>query len=366
MHAIGLLTAAAWRDYLSGNSAVLTARLRALYGNDPEILKSRLPLYRLAIDTFIDAYGETHEIVVSRAPGRINLLGNHIEHRGGYVNYMAVNRETLLVASARQDDRVLMHNANPGRFTPREFSIGQLLPSGERGDWLTYIQKTKLTPHDWENYIRAAILHLQDHFPHTPLKGLNLAVAGDIPIGAGLSSSSSLVVSCLEAALSLNGLEIPHLEKAEFCGRAEWYAGTRGGAGDHAAMLYAQQQAVVHLQFFPLKTQPIPFPEGYRVVACNSFVEHAPPGIFNERIATYEIALMLIKKRYPEFANKLRHLRDLNADTLGVELADIYRMLLSLPQRMTRPDIRHSLPEDPQRLDTLFSPHPEPKEGYRV
>ena len=84
---------------------------------------------------------------------------------------------------------------------------------------------------------------MQDCFPHLALKGLNLAVAGDVPLAAGLSSSSTLVVAALEAALLLNGLEIPHEKKAVRCGEAEWYVGTRGGAGDHAAMLYAQRQS---------------------------------------------------------------------------------------------------------------------------
>ncbi|MFT5366968.1 MAG: N-acetylgalactosamine kinase [Candidatus Latescibacterota bacterium] len=362
----GTLTAATWQMNLTQKNESLLARLAEIYGNDPEILQSRLPLYQQALDTFIKAYGADQEIIISRAPGRINLLGNHIEHRGGYVNYVAVNRETLLVASARDDDRVVIHNANPDRFTAREFSISDLLPSAKRGDWLAYIETVNLTSHDWENYIRAAILHLQDHFADTPLKGLNIAIAGDIPIAAGLSSSSSLVVSSLEAALYFNKLDIPHLEKAEFCGRAEWYAGTRGGAGDHAAMLYAQQQTIVHLQFFPLKTEPVALPAGYRVVACNSFVEHAPPGIFNERIATYEIGLMLIKKHFPQYTSKLTHLRDLDASSLGIDTASIYHMLKTLPERMTRDEILNALPEHTARLNTLFAPHSDPKEGYRI
>lgn len=366
MPILGISPISSWIEKFNRPNETLLNRLQDIYGPNQNIIASRLPLYQQAINTFLKAYGHNHEVIISRAPGRINLLGNHIEHRGGYVNYVAVNRETLLVASARDDDRVVIHNANPDRFSSREFSIGNLLPSNQRGHWLSYIESVKITPHDWENYIRAAILHLQDHFPDTPLKGLNIAVAGDIPIAAGLSSSSSLVVSALEAALYFNGLEIPHLEKAEFCGRAEWYAGTRGGAGDHAAMLYAQQQAIVHLQFFPLKTEPVPLPAGYRVVACNSFVEHAPPGIFNERIATYEIGLMLIKKNNPQFAKKLIHLRDLNADHLGISVADIYRMLKALPERMSRQEIREALPDHIPHLETLFAPHPDPQEGYRV
>ena len=363
---IGQQPISKWQDDLNTRSTHLTNHLKAIYGNDLDILESRLPLYKQALQTFANAYGMDRDAIISRAPGRINLLGNHIDHRGGHCNYIAINRETLLVASLRNDDRIVIHNALTDRFKPCEFSISDLLPPEKRGQWLNYIETVGIVPHDWENYIRAAVLHVQDHFADTALKGLDIAIAGDIPIAAGLSSSSSLVVSTLEAILHLNELEIPHLEKAEFCGRAEWYAGTRGGSGDHAAMLYAESQSVVHLRFFPLTTEDVPLPSGYRVVACNSCVEHAPPGIFNERIATYEIGLMLVKKQFPQYASHLEHLRDLNADHLEISQADIYRILRTLPERMSRAKIRTALPEHQDRLDTLFSPHNEPKEGYRV
>ena len=365
MPIIGQMPASAWKAELDQLTDRLMARMRELYGDDPDMIASRLPVYHQAIHTFIKAYGD-RKVIISRAPGRINLLGNHIEHRGGHVNYVAVNRETLLVASARNDDRVSLCNALSDRFGAREFSINDLLPPASRGRWLDYIQTVKITSRDWENYVRAAVLHLQDHFADVPIKGMDIAVAGDIPIAAGLSSSSSLVVSTLEAALHFNNLEIPHMQKAEFCGHAEWYAGTRGGAGDHAAMLYARRQAVVHLQFFPLRIKEVPLPAGYRVIACNSLVEHAPPGIFNERIATYEIGLMLVKKHFPQYADKLVHLRDLNAERLGISLSDIYRILKTLPERMSREAIRRALPGQDKRLNTLFAPHSEPAAGYRV
>jgi N-acetylgalactosamine kinase len=363
---IGQQQISKWQNDINIRSTHLIDRLKTLYGNDLDILESRLPLYRQALQTFAETYGVDRDAIISRAPGRINLLGNHIDHRGGHCNYIAVNRETLLVASLRNDDRIVIHNALSDRFGPREFSISDLLPPKKRGQWLDYIETVDLVPRDWENYIRAAVLHVQDHFADTSLKGLDIAITGDIPIAAGLSSSSSLVVSTFEAFLHLNELEIPHLEKAEFCGRAEWYAGTRGGSGDHAALLYAESQSVVHLQFFPLTTKEVPFPAEYRVVACNSYVEHAPPGIFNERIATYEIGLMLVKEQSPQHADRLEHLRDLNANHLGISQADIYRILKTLPERMSRAAIRAALPKYQNRLDTLFSPHDEPKEGYRV
>ena len=365
MPAIGRMPAACWQKAFQHQEDRIRDRMHELYGSDGEILASRQALYLQALETFIQHYGADREVVISRAPGRINLLGNHIDHRGGYVNYIVINRETLTVSAERSDDRVEMRNAN-ARFGPRSFEINAELPPEKRGDWFRYIETLNLTPGDWGNYIRAAVLHLQDRFADRALKGLDLAIAGDIPIAAGLSSSSSLVVSALEAALTFNGLEVPGAEKAEFCGAAEWYVGTRGGSGDHAAMLYSKRQSILPLHFFPLRTREVPLPEGYRVVACNSFVEHTDKSVFNERVATYEIGLLLVKNTYPQYAEKLVHLRDLNADHLGVPLTEIYRILKALPERMSRAEIRNRLPDHRDTLETLFAPHPEPEEGYRV
>jgi len=363
---IGIRSAGNWLESVRERESFLVERWQSLYGDSEAVIASRAALYTGALETFIQHNGSERDVLISRAPGRVNLLGNHIEHRGGTVNYMAVDRETLLVASPRTDDTLVLTNANPERFPRAEFSIGESLPAGRRGNWLDVIKSSTITRGNWVNYVAASVLALQNRFPNQALKGMDIAVHGDIPIGAGLSSSSSLVVSAMEAMLAFNDIDIPEEEKATFCGEAEWYVGTRGGAGDHAAMLYARRQALVRLRFFPLTTDEIPLPEGYRVVACNSFVEHQSTSVFNERIATYEIGLMLVKSAFPHYAPRLDHLRDLTADHLGVSEADIYRILKILPTRMSRDEIRSSLPDQTERLSGLFAPHDDPEDGYRV
>lgn len=365
MSRIGAKSVSEWIHLLQSDHEDVCRRLVDLYGEDEETLASRRMLILRALDTFANRYGNDRPVIISRAPGRINLLGNHIDHRGGYINYVAISRDTVLVAAANDDDTVRLVNAND-RFHPSEFTVSGLLPTEHRGDWLTYIENADVTHGQWENYVRAPLLYLLDQYPDRSIKGMDIAVAGDVPIAAGLSSSSTLVVSTLNAALHFSDIAIPRESLAEFCGAAEWYVGTRGGSGDHAAMLYAKRQALLHLRFFPLQTEELPFPPGYRVVACNSCVEHAPPGIFNERIATYEIGLLMIKQANPDIADKLEHLRDLTPNTLGRPVSDIYRMLRDLPVRASRTEILERLPEHAERLDTLFAPHPEPSEGYRI
>ena len=155
---IGEQSAAAWLKRLESGDAKIETRLTQLYGEDSETRESRKMLMLRAVNTFVRAYGPDRNIIVSRAPGRINLLGNHIDHRGGYVNYVCISRDTVLVASSNQDDTVRIANANAERFHPAEFSISALLPADRRGNWNEYIEHADVTAGSWGNYIRAPLL----------------------------------------------------------------------------------------------------------------------------------------------------------------------------------------------------------------
>lgn len=346
-------------------------RIAAIFGERPDRVAERQAAYAALLEAFENVYGSVHErVALVRAPARINLKGVHVDHRGGHLNYVTIDREIALAVAPRNDDVVVMHDMEPDRFGPRSFRIGALMPPEARGDWRSYIEQVALTPGDWGNYIRAAVLKLQDHFADRSLRGMNLLVTGNIPMAAGLSSSSALVVAACEACLWVNGLSLPGEQKALLCGEGEWYIGTRGGAGDHAAIIFGRRGHVVRLRFFPLTVEPIRFPDGYSVVICNSLRQaHKADGArstFNERVATYEIAMMLIKRAFPECADRIAHLRDINAVHLGIDDAALYRMIAALPERITRDALRRTLPEHEEALNHLFHTHTEPAGGYRV
>ena len=123
---------------------------------------------------------------------------------------MGISRDTILVASSNDDDAVRITNAHAERFHPAEFSISALLPVDRRGNWHEYIENADITAGNWENFIRAPLLYLQDQFPDRLIKGMDIAVSGDVPIAAGLSSSSTLVVSAFNAAVRFNDIDIPY------------------------------------------------------------------------------------------------------------------------------------------------------------
>jgi N-acetylgalactosamine kinase len=363
-----------WLKLLSAPDADVRNRFARIYGEDADSLEEWIGWYRNVVRRFCELHGENREVIVVRAPGRINLIGMHIDHRGGHVNPIA-SREVIMVVEGREDDRVVLHNTDE-RFEPCSFTIGEELPTEQIDDWEGWTRERAQeraragTAGHWSNYVKAPLVYLQDRLKGQRLRGMNAIVSGNIPQAAGLSSSSALVVCAAEASLHLNGLEFSPKDFVEFCGIAEWYVGTRGGAGDHAAIKFSRQGFLSHVGFFPLEVELVPFPKDCRVVICNTgvMVQKAAGArdIFNQRVAAYDIGLLLIKKQFPHFAPRLQHLRDLNAANLDVDEAAIYEVLLSLPQTVTRRELAEALPDQRNRLHQLYGTHAHPAGGYLV
>jgi N-acetylgalactosamine kinase len=310
---------------------------------------------------------------IVRAPGRVNLLGTHIDHRGGRVNPIAV-RELVMVCFPRSDGRIRLANANPA-YPADDFLIKDLVPDAKVENWADW---TLATPSalkaagllgNWSSYVRAAAAYFANSWGmRDTLRGFDLFADGQLPQAAGLSSSSALVVGAAYALHVTNGREVDRRVLAEGCGQAEWYVGTRGGSGDQAAITLSRSGHVSHVDFFPMEVDWSPWRPGVSVVVCHSRI-HAQKtsnarSIFNERVATYAIALLWIKSVHPEWADKLVHLRDVLH--LSISVADTYRLLKALPTRAARPQILSALPNSEEELTKLFTTHDEPAEGYRV
>jgi N-acetylgalactosamine kinase len=358
------------RALIQRDDGLFRERLTDIFGPDTTYLNGRYIFYVKLLNLFEQFYGPQQQTTLVRAPARINLKGVHIDHQGGYLNYMAIDREVVMAVSPRDDDLVVLHDEASDTFGDRQFRIHEALSPVKMGQWQTYIEQVDIISGDWSNYVRAAVLRLQDHFKTQPLRGMNLLVASDIPIAGGLSSSSALVVAACEACLWVNRLSLANEEKAILCGEAEWYVGTRGGAGDHAAMIFGEKNHLARVCFFPLKTEAIPLPTGYKVVICNSLKQSRKAdntkSVFNERVATYEIAMLLLKDRFPVLMASVTYLRDLVTAQLDIELGALYRMVAALPERATRIELKLMLPDQSELLHQLFHTHQEPINGYRV
>ena len=322
------------------------------------------PQHSELIQRFISRYGDRKAVLV-RAPGRINLMGRHIEHRGGNVNVMAVEAATVFVAAPREDDVIHLANLDPA-YPEGEFAIGEALPqSGSTEAWLNWLSLKSTTDEvaldkgSWINYIKGAAYRFRDALDFH-LSGMDVMVGGTIPVAAGLSSSSSLVVATAEALSALNCLNMTDRQFVELCGEGEWFVGSRGGAGDHAAMRCSRAGQIVHLNFKPFSIgKSVKFPESCSVIVADSLEQskksEGSKDRFNACVASYEFAFMLIRRLFPE--KTLVEFRDLAVSGTPDQ---VKHMLSSIPSHVTRAELLKLLPESHARLEEIFSTHADP------
>ena len=295
-----------------------------------------------------------------RSPRRNDQLPGHRPRDGGRGR------------PARATTKCVAVNTQPGKYKPVHFNISELMGRMGWSDWLDFVNSdwvrniVYLSAGHWGNYIKAAMLRLQHRYQDVRVRGVNMAVAGNIPIAAGLSSSSTIVVATLQSAIALNNFDLTSQQFIDLCGEGEWFVGSRGGAGDHAAIYLGQRAKIAQVGYLPFRVEKIiDAPADYQVVIANSHVKAAKSASardeFNSRIASYNLGLALLKQRCPEIAGTVEHLRDIDPDKLGYPTSDVYRWLLRVPETMTRNDFRVMLSQEHQRLlESNFATHAEP------
>ena len=193
---------------------------------------------------------------------------------------------------------------------------------------------------DWANYVRGAALRLQHRFQDRKLMGMDAFVCSSIPLAAGLSSSSALVVAVAEALTELNALNIRPVGFVDLCGEGEWFVGTRGGSAEPAAMKFGRPGEVVSVSFFPFRmVGRSPFPEQFSLMVCHSGQQATRTqnarARFNANVACYHMAREMVKEKLPQRAEAIHHLRDVTADNLGLSLPAFYRLIRDIPAELT-------------------------------
>jgi len=362
-----------WIAKIEDEKPGLARWLRRIYGRHDNLHRRKRRDLLKVLRCYGKRFGFDQKVCIVRAPGRINLMGRHVDHRGGLTNFLAIHRETLAVVGLRDDQDVIAVNTEPRKFKLVRFNISELIGRFAWSDWVNFVDSDWVrsllysAPGDWGNYIKAAVLRLQHRYQDVKIRGLNVALYGDVPIAAGLSSSSTLVVATLQAAIALNSFELTSRQFIDLCGEGEWFVGSRGGAGDHAAIYLGQRGKIAHVGYLPFRLEKvIDSPADYQVIIANSHIKAAKSSgakhTFNARIASYNLGLALLKQRCPEIAHSVQYVRDINPTTIGCSTSDIYRMLLKVPARMTRADFRAMLSEEHRELiETNFATHAEPK-----
>jgi len=366
----------------------LRKEFERIYGGDEKVIGERRDAYIKALNRFGKIFGFDAEVIIARAPGRVNVMGRHVDYMGGFVNPMATDTEIIALIQARDDDQVVLHNMDP-EFKARSFRIGDELPEEKIRDlnhWDHWTAKkfrekeARSETLDWDEYVKGLVVYLQDYYRRLSgsftkrLKGMNLLIGSNLPPRRGLSSSSALVVSIAVGMKETNNIGIPLGEFIDRVGYSEWYRFTRGASADHAAIMLSRRGHISHISSLPTKAEEVayaPFPEDYRVIVVSSGFERPQDedtrNYLRVTAANYRLALLLIKNRYPEYAEKLEWLRDVTTRNLGVKLAKIYEILKSLPEVIDRKELRSRLAEryHPE-LELIFANHREPRDGYKL
>ncbi|RZL40237.1 MAG: galactokinase [Rubrivivax sp.] len=192
-----------------------------------------------------------------QAPGRVNLIGEHTDYNDGFVLPCAIDFGTVIAARARDDDEVQIVAADFGGAIDR-FRLG-----------------ADITPRDdahWANYARGMVRMLRD--TGLPLSGADLAVAGNVPQGAGLSSSASFEVAIGQAFKSLQGLSLDPTQLALLAQRAEnEFVGCNCGIMDQLISARGEPGHALLIDCRSLTTRAVPLPADLAVMIVHSRVQ---------------------------------------------------------------------------------------------
>lgn len=185
-------------------------------------------------------------------PGRVNLIGEHIDYHNLPVLPMAIGRRVRIEFEKRGDKRI--RASSEGGFKDCEFEWTAKLAPAEAGDWA--------------NYVKAAAQAVADRWG--PGYGIDARVTSDLPPAAGLSSSSALMVGFVLALLKANGIHATFEELMEVLPEAEYFVGTRGGGMDHAAVLAPRRGCALLVRFAPVSIEHVPVPADWSFLVAHS------------------------------------------------------------------------------------------------
>lgn len=242
---------------------------------------------------FAELYGTNPTIY--RAPGRVNLIGEHTDYNDGFVMPAALNLYTYVAVSPRPNRRLRIYSDDLREAC--DLDLDSIRP-GKSGHWSDYVRGV------------AGVLESSGY----KLRGADLAIVSEVPLGAGLSSSAALEVSTAWALLTNSGINFDRNAIPKICQQAEHlYPETKCGIMDQFISCHGRAGHALMLDCRSLDFHLLPLPGQVRLMVCNTMVrhEHASGG-YNTRRRECEEGLQALKQVLPE----IRALRDVTVDAL--------------------------------------------------
>jgi galactokinase len=242
---------------------------------------------------FQELYGQAARIF--RAPGRVNLIGEHTDYNDGFVMPAAIDFYTWVAVAPREDRRLSIYSEEFSESVEFDLDDADPRPAGH-----------------WSDYVRGVAVSLEQ--AGYRLRGANLAIRSEVPIGSGLSSSAAIEVASGLAMLDATSLTIDRTELAKICRRAEnEFVGARVGIMDQFISCNGKAGHALMLDCRSLDYRLLPVPDEVRLVVCNTMVKHAlAGGEYNVRRAECEAGVRHLAKSLPN----VRALRDVTIEEL--------------------------------------------------
>jgi galactokinase len=241
---------------------------------------------------FRELYGSHPQVF--RVPGRVNLIGEHTDYNEGFVMPAAIDFSTWAAVTSRSDST----------FNLRSHSFSEPVSFN--------LYDGQQPRHDWSDYVVGVI----DQIKHSGqrLSGADILIHGEVPIGAGLSSSAAIEVAVGLALLTSSGRSVDRTQLALLCQRAENdFVGMRCGIMDQFVSCNGKRNHALMLDCRSLAFELLPLPGTTRMVICNSMVKHQlAAGEYNQRRAACEEGVRILRRGRPA----IKSLRDVSVEDL--------------------------------------------------
>ncbi len=327
--------------------------MMANYGESDEVIDKRCDLYLSVCNSFKLKYGEKEEVYALACPSRINWEGHHVDHQGGHYNSTTDQHEMIMICSPRSDSNVHITNIDDEKFASADFSL----------------EDNKFVNNDdyhWGNYIKGGFLSVAKR-SKVKLKGADIAVGSDIPIGASLSSSHAIVICSMLSALASNKLKMDKREAVICVQEGEWFTGSRTGLGDQASMILGKKGKIFNSKVITqeeIEPKYADIPKDHALIIINSFSEHQLRGDeklgYNARVFAYKIAYPLVLGALldigasKESISKAVRLAEITPERFST--INIYRALLAIPETMSLSEAQSRIDAIRQKMSSLGLP----------
>ena len=242
------------------------------------------------------------KVRIFRAPGRVNLIGEHTDYNDGFVMPAALDFSTWVRVSPLKRRKLKIISENFNEEVEIDLDDQNLSARGH-----------------WSDYPVGVAVELERAGHH--LRGARLQIRGEVPIGSGLSSSAAIEVATACALVANSQLNIDPRELAVLCQRAEnEFVGARVGIMDQFISLFGQEQKALLLDCRSLEFRLLPLPDNVRLIICNTTVKHAlASSAYNERRAQCEAGV----KHLAKFVPNVTALRDVTIEQLEAHVGGL-------------------------------------------